>query len=225
MEHLRDIPIATMDQPVSLLIGADTPEAFFTLDEKRGNRDQPIAIKTPLGWTVQGPCGKRKHNQPVSINHISNADLDNKLNAMWKHDFQDSMTSNKTALSREDKMVMDQLKETQEIYQGRYRFGMPWNVDLSTIQSNYKVAEKRSMLLQRKLLANDEFAQGYKKCMDKFLDHDFARELNENEIDTASNGTWYIPHHAVINEKKKKVRVVFDCAAKHNGKSLNDHVY
>ena len=56
VEHLRDILIATMDQPVSLLIGADTPEAFFTLDEKRGNRDQPIAIKTPLGWTVQGPC-------------------------------------------------------------------------------------------------------------------------------------------------------------------------
>ena len=72
-------------------------------------------------------------------------------------------------------MVMDQLKGTQEIYRGRYRFGMPWNVDLSTIQSNYKVAEKRSMLLQRKLLANDEFAQGYKKCMDKFLDHAFAR--------------------------------------------------
>ena len=158
-----------MDQPVSLLIGADTPEAFFTLDEKRGNRDQPIAIKTPLGWTVQGPCGKRKHNQSVSINHISNTDLDNKLSAMWKHDFQDSMTSTKTAMSREDKMVMDQLKDTQEIYRGRYRFGMPWNVDLSTIQSNYKVAEKRSMLLQRKLLANDEFAQGYKKCMISFL--------------------------------------------------------
>ena len=79
-------------------------------------------------------------------------------------------------------------------------FSQLWNVDLSTIQSNYKVAEKRSMLLQRKLLANEKFAQGYKKCMDKFLDHDFARELNDNEIDTASNGTWYIPHHAVVNE-------------------------
>ena len=79
VEHLKDIPIATMDQPISLLVGADTLEAFFTLDEKRGNRDQPIAIKTPLGWTVQGPCGKRKHNQSVSINHISNTDLDNKL--------------------------------------------------------------------------------------------------------------------------------------------------
>ena len=73
------------------------------------------------------------------------------------------------------------------------------------------------MLRQRKLMANDEFAQGYKKCMDKFLDHDFARELNEDEIDTIANGTWYIPHHAVVNEKKKKVRVVFDCAAKHHG--------
>ena len=49
IDHLKDIPIATLDQPVSLLIGADTPEAFFTLEEKHGKRDEPIAIKTPLG--------------------------------------------------------------------------------------------------------------------------------------------------------------------------------
>ena len=36
---------------------------------------------------------------------------------------------------------------------------------------------------------------------------------------------WYIPHHGVYHPKKpKKIRVVFDCAAVHEGESLNKHL-
>ena len=136
------------------------------------------------------------------------------------------MTSNKTAMSKDDKFVMEQLTKTQEIYDGRYRFGMPWKTAPELIESNHKVAEKRAMLLQRKLKSSDQFlADGYKQAMDKYLNHDYARKLNASDVNINENGTWYIPHHAVIHPKKKKVRVVFDCAAKHRGKSLNDHLY
>ena len=35
----------------------------------------------------------------------------------------------------------------------------------------------------------------------------------------------YIPHHGVYHPKKpNKLRVVFDCSAKHQNESLNDHL-
>jgi hypothetical protein len=43
--------------------------------------------------------------------------------------------------------------------------------------------------------------------------------------DGSSLPRWYLPHHAVVNPKKpEKFRVVFDCAAKYNGLSLNDMI-
>nr|VZI24609.1 unnamed protein product [Spirometra erinaceieuropaei] len=37
---------------------------------------------------------------------------------------------------------------------------------------------------------------------------------------------WYLPHHPVVNPRKpEKIRVVFDCAAKCQGVSLNDNLY
>ena len=44
---------------------------------------------------------------------------------------------------------------------------------------------------------------------------------NENQ-QTLSKITWYLPHHLVINPHKTKIRVVFDCAAKLHLVSLND---
>lgn len=36
---------------------------------------------------------------------------------------------------------------------------------------------------------------------------------------------WYIPHHGVYHPKKpNKIRVVFNCAAVHEGVSLNKHL-
>jgi len=36
---------------------------------------------------------------------------------------------------------------------------------------------------------------------------------------------WYLPHHGVYYPKNQKsIRVVFDCSARYQGESLNDHL-
>ena len=48
--EFQKIPGAT----VTLLIGADAPEAFCPIDIRKGNSGQPIAMETPLGWLLLG---------------------------------------------------------------------------------------------------------------------------------------------------------------------------
>ena len=60
--HLQGITLPTIDTEtcdVQLLIGSDAPEVFWNLDERRGGRKDPYAVKSVLGWTVIGPLQKK----------------------------------------------------------------------------------------------------------------------------------------------------------------------
>ena len=51
----------------------------------------------------------------------------------------------------------------------------------------------------------------------------YAELVPSKEIHVAEH-IWYLPHHAVFNPNKPdKLRVVFDCASRYAGKSLNEH--
>ena len=55
--------------------------------------------------------------------------------------------------------------------------------------------------------------------MNEMIKNDFCERVPLYDVNKPS---WYIPHHGVFHRVKKKIRVVFDCSAKFNGKSLND---
>ena len=57
--------------------------------------------------------------------------------------------------------------------------------------------------------------------MKKYIDKGYAEVVEQDDIEE-NGATWYLPHHGVYHPTKKKLRVVFDCAAKYNNVSLND---
>ena len=56
--HLKDIKLPSIsEKEVRLIVCTNAPEAFWVLEERRGNRGEPYAIRTPLGWILMGPVG------------------------------------------------------------------------------------------------------------------------------------------------------------------------
>lgn len=59
--------------------------------------------------------------------------------------------------------------------------------------------------------------------MNETISRKDAEKVPQEEIKKST--AWYIPHHGVYHPQKPgKIRVVFDCSAKFQGVSLNDHL-
>ena len=90
------------------------------------------------------------------------------------------------------------------------------------IPNNVTMALKRLHNL-KKNIDKRELYDRYDQEINKLLKEGYAEPVPEEQIEDKSLRILYLPHHAVITPKKPgKVRVVFDCAAKFCGESLND---
>ncbi|CAC5386644.1 unnamed protein product [Mytilus coruscus] len=81
--------------------------------------------------------------------------------------------------------------------------------------NNRKQAEQRLIALSKRFTQDHDFHKQYVTFMDKVPEKDNGQ--NDGSI-------WYLPHHGVFHPKKSKLRVVFDCAARFKGTSLNDQL-
>ena len=92
-----------------------------------------------------------------------------------------------------------------------YSIGMPLRNKNGVMPNHKCVTEQRASNLKRKL----------KTFMSDLLNKGYAVEVPEDEHNRNDGRVWYIPHHGVTHPQKGKLRVVFDCAASFQGKSLN----
>ena len=84
------------------------------------------------------------------------------------------------------------------------------------------MALKRLDGLKKRLLKDTVLQQRYTDQMQSTIQLGYAEELPPNDL-VENTKVWYIPHHPVLNPKKlEKVRIVYDCAAIADEKSLND---
>jgi len=91
MPHLRDISLKELrGAKVSLLIGADMPEMFCIKNFRKGPRGMPVAIETPVGWSLLGPSLSPSVNTNCNANFIHKWDknVEQFIRDMWEADFQ-----------------------------------------------------------------------------------------------------------------------------------------
>ena len=72
-------------------------------------------------------------------------------------------------------------------------------------------------------LRRDKMLDAYSDNLRRMVLLGYAERVPEGDLHIEDGFVWYLPHHAVIAEAKPgKVRIVFDCAAKQYGVSLNN---
>ena len=226
-DHLKDLPIPRVVGELGILIGQDNSEALIPLEVRKGQVDQPFAVRTLLGWSLHGhdDCGLVGASQTSRkvVNHFifANSDYDQieeKVDRLWSIE-NEGVDLEKDSMSETDKQVLNLWNENVKVVDEHYELPIPWKPNVS-VQNNHELALSRLMSLKSSLDRKGTYSR---------YDHEIQKLLNKGYAENISGGNCqnskilYLPHHAVVTEKKTdKLRVVFDCAAQYQGESLND---
>ena len=207
--HLQDagVYLETLkdDEEIGLLIGGNAAGVMEPVDVCPSQDGGLYAVRTRFGWVLGGA---KKSNRSVSVNRISVLE-----------DRFENRADNQRGLSVEDARWCAQMETGCRKMGDKYEVKLPFREKTPNLEENRQVAQKRLELLKRTFQRDPKYATEYKTVMANLLAKGSTEEVPDER---KGAGKWYLPHFGVRNPQKEKVRVVFDCASKYHGKSLND---
>ena len=230
-EHLRGIGADSLDAPVELLIGSNAP-LLLVATEVRAPVDfrGPYGVKTVLGWHVFGTDGAdagadSRHlinflRMTESACHSGDCVTTDMFRKLYEQDFQD-LYDDREVLSVEEREWLAKVKSTvHKDEAGHFEIGLPKGHIGGSLPDSFPAAKRRLESLRCRLRRDPELFDAYKDVMVSLEKDGYAVRVDEEK--GVSGPVWYLPHHAVRQPEKGKLRVVFDCAARSGGICLND---
>ncbi|XP_053698559.1 uncharacterized protein LOC128745509 [Sabethes cyaneus] len=230
--HLQGLPLESY-QEVSprLLIGLDHASLGNVMKCREGKSNEPIAVKTRLGWMIYGRCS-RTTNGGSHINHHSiqicqcESKSDKELHEAMKEYF--SLESlgiskpNKLLLSNDDQRATELLQTLTRRTNGRYESGLLWRYDNVRLPDSRSMALRRWECLDRRMQKDANLALALNAKVNDYLAKGYIRKLSAKELEMRRDRVWYLPMFPVVNPNKPgKTRLVWDAAATSYGVSLN----
>ena len=216
------------EQEIEVLIGLDFYYSFVTRDIVKGGSNEPVAVRTTLGWVFCGPTGGHDQECSVSMNvQIGTEEqLNETLQTFWDlESIGIRPAESSISTTHAEDVTLKKFKETLTYNDGCYEVCLPWKEDRVALKDNYRQVERRLYNLEKKLLHEPMKAASYGEAINKYAENGVAEEVPCDEIiPTDGRPVFYLPHHAIIREDKQttKTRVVFDASAgDSNGVSLN----
>jgi hypothetical protein len=228
MGHLNDVHIPELKNPeVTLLIGTDVPEAHWKLEERRGRKKEPYAIRTPLGWSVAGPMGTTSGSEFSAFFVRGEDEFDRTVEMMFEIDSSESAYGQSLGKSLEDKKALSIMEKSLKVVDSHYQLDLPFRDKLG-FPNNRCLAERKLHSLKARLKKDADLHEKYKKGINNNVEKGYASKIHEsegNDIQAEERNVWYLPHHPVLHpQKPQKQRIVFDCTAKYEDMSLNDRL-
>ena len=117
------------------------------------------------------------------------------------------------------------MKDSLKYENGRYREAVPWKENKPNLPDTKPMALSRLRSTERNLKKNSRVADEYQTTIQAYVEKGYLRKVPSEEQPPAN--VWFLPHFPVVRMDKstRKVRIVFDGAAKCDGISLNDMIH
>ena len=210
-EHLNTLTIpedhsSGAPLTIDVIVGADYYHDFVLHRRKKGGLNEPVAVKTILGWTLHGPYSKLKDlEEEPCISTSLFCDLQRRptsmvdeLEKLW------AMESINVSDDREDDWVQP------EFQNGRISTCLPW-------KSSERPLTNKKIVASRQTNTNARLTPSQTEQLTQYFEDLEERDMIETCSTPNSDNSWYLPHHCVW---QRKLRVVFDGSFGHP--SLND---
>ncbi|KAK0137844.1 hypothetical protein N1851_025926 [Merluccius polli] len=228
--YLEDVKIPHINADVDLLIGTNASKLMepWEVINSREGEEGPYAIRTLLGWVINGPlqgssnCGI--DHPSIYANRIAIDRIEELLTSQYNYDFNERASAEQEEMSREENKFMEIMESSAKLQNGHYTFQMPFKGKDVSMPNNLGVAMQRVHCLKRRLQKDASFHEEYNNFLADVLSNGYAEEVPQHQFETPTGKVWYIPHHGVYHPQKGKLRVVFDCGAEYKGVSLNSQL-
>ncbi|XP_046459823.1 uncharacterized protein LOC124206177 [Daphnia pulex] len=229
--HMEDLPpLRDCGGRVDILIGLDHAALITASESRFGKDDEPTASKTRLGWTLQGAVATSGGPDIVRIHHVqTSADSTLQLAEQVKRfcDTESFGTEFQSeCMTAEHRRAVTKLEAETEKLDVGYAAPVLWIDDIPPeIPDSRRTAESRMKSIRNKFARESgDYETYYRAAMEKNFSEGYARRLTPEEIQQRPT-KYFLPHFGVPKKAgRPELRLVFDAAAKSNGKCLNDFV-
>ena len=136
-----------------------------------------------------------------------------------ERDFKEAECSTLVSWSQDDRHAMSIPDSTVKKIDGHYSVGLLWKTEEPDLPNNRSLAEKILKSFMKKFRKNPNLFKRYSEKMSEYINN-YAEPVSERC--TVVKKVNYIPHHCT--SESVKLRVVFDCSARTEGKCLNDQL-
>jgi len=142
--HLQEVHFPEVERKkISFLFGTNIQEAFIPLDVRRGNRNEPLAIKSCLGWSILSGSSNVQSQSQGQVKLISGEDssLNSQLEEFWKIESYGTTRPETKPLSVEDGRARKLIDSSISLLDGHYQMGLLWKDDNPALSYNRPLAE------------------------------------------------------------------------------------
>ena len=147
-----------------------------------------------------------------SVNFVRYDDemLHQQMERMFRNDFNEPMVDSTIAMSVEDRRALTQMEDSVKIVNGYYYY------NFVSLPNNREFALTRLNHLKKRFQCDSNLFEKYKETINGLVSSGYARLVSRGEPEVDEDTpVWFLLHHPVFHpQKPKKVRIVFDCAAK-----------